>query len=92
MAANTFFLSKEFCIYYGIIILLLGLYAIGWQQIIKRLPLTMAFSNKAVTIVWGIIWGMIFFSEKITVGKVAGAILVIIGVILFSHTDMEEQE
>lgn len=89
MAANTVFLSKEFCIYYGIIILLLGFYAIGWQQIIKRLPLTMAFSNKAVTIVWGIIWGMIFFSEKITVGKVAGAILVIVGVILFSHTEME---
>lgn len=91
-AASASFLSKEFCIYYGIIILLLGFYAIGWQQIIKRLPLTTAFSNKAVTIVWGIIWGMVFFSEEITIGKIIGAVLVIVGVVLFSHADMEENK
>lgn len=67
-----------------IIILLLGFYAIGWQQIIKRLPLTTAFANKAVTIVWGMIWGLLFFNEKITTGKVIGALLVMVGIILYS--------
>ena len=91
MAAGTQFLSLEFCIYYGIIILLLGFYAIGWQQIIKRLPLTTAFANKAITVVWGIIWGAFFFDESITIGKVAGAVLVIIGVVLYAYADGEEQ-
>lgn len=90
LAAGVDFLSIEFCLYYGGVLLLLGFYAIGWQQILKRLPLTTAFSNKAVTIVWGIIWGALFFFEPITLPKAAGALLIIAGVVLFSHADGQE--
>ena len=38
MASQQHFLSFKFCLFYDIIIFLLGFYAIGWQQIIKRLP------------------------------------------------------
>jgi len=91
-AASTEFLSMEFCLYYGAVIALLGLYAIGWQQIIKRVPLTTAFSNKAITIVWGIIWGMVFFHESISIGKVLGAAIVIAGVVLYAYADREESQ
>ena len=90
LAAGVDFLSIEFCLYYGGVLLLLGFYAIGWQQILKRLPLTTAFSNKAVTIVWGIIWGALFFFEPITLPKAVGALLIIAGVVLFSHADGQE--
>lgn len=88
-AAEVAFLSIPFIVYYGCIIGLLGFYAIGWQQIIKRLPLTTAFANKAVTIVWGIIWGAVFFHEPVTLWKVLGAFLVIVGVVLYSYADKE---
>lgn len=87
LASQEEFLSFRFCLYYGIIILLLGLYAIGWQQIIKRMPLTLAFANKAVTVVWGIVWGLLFFNEKITVGKVTGVIMIIFGIVMFATAD-----
>lgn len=90
-AAGVEFLSIQFCIYYGLIIMLLGLYAIGWQQIIKRLPLTTAFANKAVTVVWGLIWGLLFFGEEITIGKIAGVLLVILGVVTYVYSDREEE-
>lgn len=92
LAAGTDFLSIPFCLYYGCIILLLGIYAIGWQQIIKRMPLTTAFANKAVTVVWGIIWGTIFFHEQITLGKIAGAALVIAGIVLYVTADKENAQ
>lgn len=92
MASKQEFLSAGFCFYYAMIIILLGFYAIGWQQIIKRLPLTMAFANKAVTIVWGIIWGVVFFDEAITAGKIIGAILVIIGVVIYAKSDGEKED
>lgn len=76
--------SYKYFLYYFLVILLLVFYAIGWQQIIKRLPLTTAFANKAFTVIWGLIWGYIFFGERITIGKVVGAIFVLIGVIIFS--------
>ena len=90
MAAGVPFLSVPFCFYYGMILFLLAFYAIGWQQIIKRLPLTTAFANKAVTVVWGIIWGFLFFHESITSGKVLGALFVIMGVVLYSYADRED--
>ena len=93
MAAGQPFLSFKFCVYYGLIIILLGFYAVGWQQIIKRLPLTTAFANKAVTVVWGIIWGFVFFQEKVTAGKIIGAVKVITGVVIYARADeVEEHE
>jgi hypothetical protein len=92
LAAGQKFLSFKFCLYYGLIIVLLGFYAIGWQQIIKRMPLTAAFANKAVTVVWGIVWGCIFFNEAITPGKVAGAVLVIVGIVVYALADKEEND
>ncbi|WP_455951193.1 EamA family transporter [Eubacterium sp.] len=91
LASGQPFLSFKFCLYYGLIIVLLGFYAIGWQQIIKRMPLTAAFANKAVTVVWGIIWGFIFFHEPITAGKVIGAVLVIVGIVMYSMADKEAE-
>ncbi len=87
MAAKQDFLSFKFCFFYGLIILLLGLYAVGWQQIIKRLPLTTAFANKAVTVIWGLVWGRLFFDEPITIGKIIGVILVVIGIVVFAKSD-----
>lgn len=90
LAANVDFLSIQFVLYYGGVLALLGLYALGWQQILKRLPLTTAYSNRAVAIVWGIIWGALFFGEPVTVHKIIGAALIIAGVVLFSHADSQE--
>lgn len=91
LASGQQFLSFKFCLYYGLIIVLLGFYAIGWQQIIKRMPLTAAFANKAVTVVWGIIWGFIFFHEPITAGKVIGAVLVVAGIVMYAMADKEAE-
>ena len=92
LAASEHFLSPMFCVYYTIIILLLGFYAIGWQQIIKHLPLTTAFANKSITIVWGIVWGYLFFQEPVTIKKVVGALFVIAGVVLFALGDKEKKD
>ena len=85
------FMSVPFILLYGGTIVILGVYALGWQQIIKRLPLTLAFTNKAVTVVWGIVWGALLFGEQITVPMIIGGALVIAGVALFGYADAKEQ-
>lgn len=72
--------------------MLLGVYAIGWQQIIKRMPLTAAYANKAVTTVWGLVWGVLFFKERVTFGKIIGVILVVAGVALFGIAEAAEDK
>lgn len=82
LAAQQPFLSFKFIMYYGIVILNLAIYAVCWQQIIKRIPLVTAFANKAVTVIWGLIWGKIFFQEAITAQKLLGAFIIICGIVL----------
>ena len=84
LASGEEFLSMRFCGLYAGIILLLGIYAIVWQQLIKHLPLIFAYANKAVTVIWGLIWGHLLFSESITPNKVIGALIVIAGIVVFS--------
>lgn len=92
MAGQYPFLSIEFCVFYGFVILLLGLYAIGWQQIIKRLPLSVAFANKAVTVVWGLIWSALFFDEVVTWTKLVGIAFVVVGVIIFVTAEYDHND
>jgi len=88
-AAAEPFLSFKFILFYGLLIAILGVYAIGWQQVIKRMPLTAAYANRAVSIVWGCIYGVIFFNEQITPGKVIGGVIVATGVVLFALSDQK---
>lgn len=92
LAGKYSFLSLQFCFFYGVVILLLGIYAIGWQQIIKRLPLSETFANKAVTVVWGSVWGKLFFHETITIAKMVGAAIVIVGIVLYASSDCEDND
>ena len=87
LASGEQFLSLNFCMLYGSVIAILGIYAIAWQQILKHFSLTTAFCNKAITIVWGIIWGFFLFDEAITWNMVLGAVIVMIGVILVVKAD-----
>lgn len=89
LAAGQTFFSSRFFAYYCVSIFLMGVYAICWQQIIKRLSLLTAFSSKAVTVVWGMLWGAVLFQEKITLGKVVGAMFVLLGIVLFVQADGE---
>ena len=49
---------------YGGMLAALVVYAFGWQQVIKHLPLTTAYANKAITVVWGILLGFLLFGGE----------------------------
>ncbi len=82
MAGRYEFLSFEFCLYFGLMVLILGIYTLAWQQILKHIPLTTAFCNKAVNVIWGMLWGYLIFDETLTLSMFIGSALVIIGVVL----------
>ena len=87
LAAGQPIFSMKFLLFYGLVLGSLGCYAILWQQILKKIPLTVAYANKAVTIVWGLVWGLLFFGEPITIGKVIGSLLIIAGVMVVVTDD-----
>ncbi len=90
MAAEHDVLSVPFFAYYAGVIFLLGIYALAWQQVIKHLPLTTAFANKAITVLWGMLWGSLLFGEDINAWKITGGLIVAAGVILFVRADGDD--
>ncbi|MBR1884109.1 MAG: transporter [Clostridia bacterium] len=86
-ASSKEFLSIEFVFFYGLEILILGIYAILWQQIIKKFDISVAYANKAMGLLWSIVWAIVFFSEDISIKNVIGVIIVIIGTIIVNSDD-----
>ena len=92
LAAQHPFMSLPFILFYGLMVVVLGIYAIGWQQVIKRLPLTTAYANRAVTVIWGIVWGALLFHEQVSWQKVLGAVVVLVGVALYAVADHDQAD
>lgn len=87
MAGKAEFLSAPFIFYYSLVLLNLFIYAILWQQILKRIPLITAFANKAIVVVWGMIWGVLLFKETISIWNVIGTIVIILGIFMVVRSD-----
>jgi len=89
MASNSKVMSFDFFLYIGLLLVSLSVYAIIWQQVLKKLPLPVAFANKGITIIWGMLIGYFLFNEGITISNIIGTILVIIGIIVIVGADNE---
>lgn len=87
-AAQHPFLSWEFILLYGASLGILFLYAVLWQQVLKTVPLLMAYSNRLVSMVWGVVWGAILFQEQISLTNVLGTAVIIYG--LYTMGKVEE--
>lgn len=79
-ASQHNFLSPDYIKNYLGVIIIMGVYAVLWQQILKIIPLTTAYSHRAIITVWGVMWGIFVFHEKIRAGMIIGIILIIIGI------------
>lgn len=87
-ASSYEFFSKEFIAFYAIEIFILGVYALLWQQSIKKFNLSVAYANRSIALVWSMMWAVIFFNETVTVKNIIGIMVVIAGTILV-NTDGE---
>ncbi len=84
MASKHEFLSPYYILFFGLDFFILGVYAILWQQIIKRFQLSVAYANKAMTLLWSMVWNFLIFSQGITVKKVIGVLIVMAGVVVMN--------
>ncbi len=64
----------------------MGVYAILWQQVLKRIELSMAYMFKGTSIVFVMLLAYVLFGEQITWNNIIGAIIIISGIVLFAHS------
>ena len=71
-------------VFMGLEFLFLGVYALFWQQILKKFPLVVAMSNKGITLLYALAWSAFLLKERITVWNIVGVVIIIFGIWLVS--------
>jgi len=84
------FMSVKFIALYFLEFAVLGVYAICWQQMIKKFELSIAYANKAMTLLWSLLWSVLIFKDSITLPKVIGVLLVVAGTIVINSEATDE--
>jgi len=83
MATNgNEFMSPMFVLFIILDVGVLGIYALLWQQALKRFDLHVAYANRALAIFWSLIWSALIFREGITVFNLIGTAIIITGIVL----------
>lgn len=90
LAAGQELFSLPFLLYYGGEIVILGIYAVLWQQVIKRFELSVAYANRAMVLVWSLLWAVLIFREGISLQNLLGIALVIAGTVIVNLDTKEE--
>ncbi len=86
-AAQQEVMSKPYILFWLLVVFILGVYAVLWQQIIKKFKLSVAYANRSMSILWTMIWSVFIFGETISLQNIIGVVMVIAGVILVNSDD-----
>lgn len=78
----------RFLVFFGLEFVLLAVYAVLWQQMIKRFELSVAYANRSMAILWSMLWAVLIFHDAITVKNIIGVLLVTAGTVII-NTDMK---
>lgn len=63
----------------------MGLYAVLWQQVLKRIELSLAYMFKGTSLIFVMLLAHVLFGEQITWNNIVGAIIIIGGIVLFAN-------
>ena len=89
IASKFIFLSLAYLLCFGIVVIILGIYALLWQQILKNIPLSVAISNKPITLVFTTLWSYFIFGEIISIRMIVGIMIILLGIYIVGRAEYE---
>ena len=84
MASQQEIVSWSYLLWIAGAIVVMGIYAILWQQVIARIPLSTAYMFKGTSLIFVLLFSAFLFDETITLNNIVGAVIIILGIILFA--------
>jgi len=84
MASRQEMLSWPYLFWIAGAVGMMGIYALLWQQVIVRMPISTAYMFKGMSLIFVLLFSALLFGEAITLNNVIGAMVIIAGIILFA--------
>lgn len=80
-------LSFEWCVGFVLLVGTLGVYAIAWQQILKRIELGVAYMFKGLSLFFIMLLLAICYDEPITPMKLVATGIIMVGIALYAKSN-----
>lgn len=90
LAAGEAFFSWPFIGFCALEVFILGIYAVCWQQMIKKIDLSIAYLNRSLAVCWSMLWAYLLFNEEITWKNLVGIAVIVVGIIIINTDKAEE--
>ena len=82
--------SIGYFFWFGLAVVILGIYAVCWQLILERIPLTTAYLRRGFSYILLFIWSMLIFHETITIRQIIGIAVISLGMIISVSEDSKD--
>lgn len=86
MASRQEMLSWPYLLWIAGAVGVMGVYALLWQQVIARMPLSTAYMFKGTSLIFVLLISALLFGEAISLNNVIGAVIIIVGIVLFAKS------
>lgn len=87
LASGHSFMSWQYLLWLCAAVGVMGIYAICWQQIIRRMDISTAYMFKGTALIFTLLYSAILFGETISWHNIIGAIIIVWGIVLFAKSD-----
>ena len=86
MASQQEWLSWPYILWFGGAVGVIALYALLWQQVLRRIEISTAYLFKGTTLIFTMLIAALLFGEAITVPNIIGSVIIITGITLLARS------
>lgn len=86
MAALQTPMSWVYMLWFLGAVAIIAIYALLWQQVLRRIELSTAYLFKGTTLIFTMLFAVLLFGEAITLPNILGSVLIIIGITLLAKS------
>jgi len=85
-ASGFEFLSSGYVLWTIGAVAIIGIYALLWQQILTKTPLSTAYMFKGTSLIFVLLLSALLFGEGITMKNIIGSAIIVSGILLYART------
>ena len=85
-ASGFEFLSSSYVLWTIGAVAIIGIYALLWQQILTKTPLSTAYMFKGTSLIFVLLLSALLFGEGITMKNIIGSAIIVSGIVLYART------
>ena len=84
--------SVRFLMFVGAQVMILGVFAIIWQQVLKRVSLITATSFRGIVVILSLVWAAVIFRETVTMLNIIGSAVIAAGIYFVASDEVSSEE